>query len=151
MSTACASGATAIQLGVEAIRRGEAARVLSIGTDGSVTAEALVRFSLLSALSTQNGTPTKAAKPFSKDRDGFVMAEGSAALVMESLESATKRGAKMERWQALLEAGIAGITGTALERNVDSLFTTGAPQGMSGASGLDDWEVIAWFPVLPPE
>jgi len=63
----------------------------------------------------------------------------------------TKRGAKMESWQALLEAGIAGITGTALERNVDSLFTTGAPQGMSGASGLDDWEVIAWFPVLGPE
>ena len=47
-----------------------------------------------------------------------------------------------------MEAGIAGITGTALERNVDSLFTTGAPQGMSGASGLDDWEVIAWFPIL---
>jgi hypothetical protein len=63
----------------------------------------------------------------------------------------TKRGAKMENWQALLEAGISGITGTALERNVDSLFTTGAPQGMNGASGLDDWEVIAWFPVLASE
>ena len=95
LSTACASGATAIQLGVEAIRRGEADRVLSIGTDGSVTAEALVRFSLLSALSTQNGSPQRAAKPFSKDRDGFVMAEGSAALVMESLESATRRGAEV--------------------------------------------------------
>jgi 3-oxoacyl-[acyl-carrier-protein] synthase II len=93
LSTACASGATAIQLGVEAIRRGEATRVLSIGTDGSVTAEALVRFSLLSALSTQNANPQKAAKPFSKDRDGFVMAEGAGALVLESLESATKRGA----------------------------------------------------------
>jgi 3-oxoacyl-[acyl-carrier-protein] synthase II len=93
LSTACASGATAIQLGVEAIRRGEAERVLSIGTDGSVTAEALVRFSLLSALSTQNARPEKAAKPFSKDRDGFVMAEGAGALVLESLESAMKRGA----------------------------------------------------------
>jgi 3-oxoacyl-[acyl-carrier-protein] synthase II len=93
LSTACASGATAIQLGVEAIRRGEATRVLSIGTDGSVTAEALVRFSLLSALSTHNANPQKAAKPFSKDRDGFVMAEGAGALVLESLESATKRGA----------------------------------------------------------
>ena len=95
LSTACASGATAIQLGVEAIRRGEAHRVLSIGTDGSVTAESLVRFSLLSALSTQNDLPQKAAKPFSKDRDGFVMAEGSAALVMESLEHAVRRGAKV--------------------------------------------------------
>ncbi len=95
LSTACASGATAIQLGVEAIRRGEATRVLSIGTDGSVSAESLVRFSLLSALSTHNDPADKAAKPFSKDRDGFVMAEGSAALVMESLESAMARGAKI--------------------------------------------------------
>ncbi|GAB4348342.1 MAG: beta-ketoacyl-ACP synthase [Oricola sp.] len=93
LSTACASGATAIQLGVEAIRRGEAERVISVGTDGSVTAEALVRFSLLSALSTQNEVPEKASKPFSKDRDGFIMAEGAGALVMESLESAVARGA----------------------------------------------------------
>lgn len=93
LSTACASGATAIQLGVEAIRRGECDRALSIGADGSATAEALIRFSLLSALSTHNDTPEKASKPFSKDRDGFVLAEGSAALVLESLESAVARGA----------------------------------------------------------
>ncbi len=95
LSTACASGATAIQLGVEAIRRGESDHVLAIGTDGSVSAEALIRFSLLSALSTQNEKPEKASKPFSKDRDGFAMAEGSGALVMESLESAVARGAKV--------------------------------------------------------
>ena len=95
LSTACASGATAIQLGVEAIRRGEADRALSIGADGSATAEALIRFSLLSALSTQNDVPEKASKPFSKDRDGFVLAEGSAALVLESLESARARGARI--------------------------------------------------------
>ncbi len=95
LSTACASGATAIQLGVEAIRRGESDRVLAIGTDGSVSAEALIRFSLLSALSTQNDRPEKASKPFSKDRDGFAMSEGSGALVMESLESAVARGARV--------------------------------------------------------
>lgn len=93
LSTACASGATAIQLGVEAIQRGESDRALAIGADGSATAEALIRFSLLSALSTQNERPEKASKPFSKDRDGFVLAEGSAALVLESLESALSRGA----------------------------------------------------------
>jgi 3-oxoacyl-[acyl-carrier-protein] synthase II len=93
LSTACASGATAIQLGVEAIRRGESDRALAIGADGSATAEALIRFSLLSALSTHNDLPEKASKPFSKDRDGFVLAEGSAALVLESLESALARGA----------------------------------------------------------
>lgn len=93
LSTACASGATAIQLGVEAIRRGECDRALAIGADGSATAEALIRFSLLSALSTNNEIPEKASKPFSKDRDGFVLAEGSAALVLESLDSALARGA----------------------------------------------------------
>lgn len=95
LSTACASGATAIQLGVEAIRRGESDRALAIGADGSATEEALIRFSLLSALSTQNDPPEKASKPFSRDRDGFVLAEGSAALVLESLEAANARGARI--------------------------------------------------------
>lgn len=95
LSTACASGATAIQMGAEAVRRGEADRVLAVGTDGSVTAEALIRFSLLSALSTQNDEPSLASKPFSKDRDGFVMAEGAGALVLETLEAAVARGANV--------------------------------------------------------
>ena len=93
LSTACASGATAIQLGVEAIRRGETDAALCVGTDGSVNPEAMVRFSLLSALSTRNEPPQAASKPFSKNRDGFVMAEGAGALVLESLEAATARGA----------------------------------------------------------
>jgi 3-oxoacyl-[acyl-carrier-protein] synthase II len=93
LSTACASGATAIQLGVEAIRRGETEAALCVGTEGSVNPEALVRFSLLSALSTQNDPPQGASKPFSKNRDGFVMAEGAGALVLESYEAAMARGA----------------------------------------------------------
>ena len=95
LSTACASGATAIQLGVEAIRRGETNAALCIGTDGSINPEAVVRFSLLSALSTSNDLPQTAAKPFSKNRDGFVMAEGAGALVLESYEAAMARGAKI--------------------------------------------------------
>src|SRR5205814_3198239 len=95
LSTACASGGTAIQLGVEAIRRGEADAALCVATDGSVNPEALVRFSLLSALSTHNDPPQAAVRPFAKNRDGFVMAEGAGALVLESLEAATARGAKI--------------------------------------------------------
>ncbi|OBZ93847.1 3-oxoacyl-ACP synthase [Pararhizobium polonicum] len=95
LSTACASGATAIQLGVEAIRQGRTDRALTVATDGSVSAEALIRFSLLSALSTQNDPPERASKPFSKDRDGFVIAEGAATLVLESLEAAVARGARI--------------------------------------------------------
>jgi 3-oxoacyl-[acyl-carrier-protein] synthase II len=95
LSTACASGASAIQLGVEAIRRGEADAALCVATDGSVNPEALVRFSLLSALSTNNDPPQAAVRPFAKNRDGFVMAEGAGALVLESYEAATARGANI--------------------------------------------------------
>ncbi|HEY5125973.1 MAG TPA: beta-ketoacyl-ACP synthase [Bradyrhizobium sp.] len=95
LSTACASGATAIQLGVEAIRRGETDAALCVATDGSVNPEALIRFSLLSALSTQNDPPQAASKPFSKNRDGFVMAEGAGTLVLESYEAAVARGARI--------------------------------------------------------
>jgi 3-oxoacyl-[acyl-carrier-protein] synthase II len=95
LSTACASGATSIQLGVEAIRRGETDAALCVATDGSVNPEALVRFSLLSALSTQNDPPQAASKPFSKNRDGFVMAEGAGALVLESYDAAVARGASI--------------------------------------------------------
>ncbi len=95
LSTACASGASAIQLGVEAIRRGETDAALCVGTDGSINPEAVIRFSLLSALSTHNDPPSKASRPFSKNRDGFVMAEGAGALVLESYEAAKARGAKI--------------------------------------------------------
>jgi 3-oxoacyl-[acyl-carrier-protein] synthase II len=95
LSTACASGASAIQLGLEAIRRGETDAALCVATDGSVNPETLIRFSLLSALSMQNDPPQAAAKPFAKNRDGFVMAEGAGALVLESYEAAVARGAKI--------------------------------------------------------
>jgi 3-oxoacyl-[acyl-carrier-protein] synthase II len=93
--TACASGATTIQLGLEAIRRGDTDAALCVGTDATVHPEGLIRFSLLSALSTANEEPQKASKPFSKRRDGFVMAEGAGALVLESYDSAKARGAKV--------------------------------------------------------
>jgi 3-oxoacyl-[acyl-carrier-protein] synthase II len=95
LSTACASGASAIQLGVEAIRRGDTDAALCIGTDGSVQVEAVIRFSLLSALSTSNEDPTAASRPFSKNRDGFVIAEGAGALVLEDYDAAKARGAEI--------------------------------------------------------
>jgi 3-oxoacyl-[acyl-carrier-protein] synthase II len=95
VSTACASGATAVQLGADAIRRGERQAALCIGTDGSLCPETLIRFSLLSALSTQNEPAGAAPKPFALDRDGFVMGEGAGALILESVESAKTRGARV--------------------------------------------------------
>lgn len=131
LSTACASGATAIQLGVEAIRQGETDAALCVGTDGSVHPESLIRFSLLSALSTRNDVPGQAARPFSEDRDGFVMAEGSAALVLESYDAATARG-----------ANILGIVRGCGERADDFHRTRSKPDGtpIIGAirNALDD-------------
>jgi 3-oxoacyl-[acyl-carrier-protein] synthase II len=95
LSTACASGASAIQLGVEAIRRGETDAALCVAAEGSVSPEGLIRFSLLSAISTQNDPPEAASKPFSKNRDGFIMSEGAGALVLESYDSAKARGARI--------------------------------------------------------
>jgi 3-oxoacyl-[acyl-carrier-protein] synthase II len=93
--TACASGATTIQLGLEAIRRGDTDAALCIGTDATVHPEGLIRFSLLSALSTANNEPQRASKPFSRRRDGFVIAEGAGALVLESYAAAKGRGARV--------------------------------------------------------
>ena len=93
--TACASGATTIQLGAEAIQRGEIDAALCVGTDATVHPEGLVRFSLLSALSTDNDRPQKASRPFSLDRNGFVIAEGAGALVLEAYSAARARGARI--------------------------------------------------------
>ncbi|TPG48415.1 beta-ketoacyl-ACP synthase [Roseomonas nepalensis] len=93
VTTACATGATAIQLGVEAIQRGECDACVALGADSTVQPEALIRFSLLSALSTRNDDPAKASRPFEKNRAGFVMSEGAGALVLENYEAAKARGA----------------------------------------------------------
>jgi 3-oxoacyl-[acyl-carrier-protein] synthase II len=95
VQTACASGATAIQIALETLRRGDAEAALVVGTEGYIHEEAVIRFSLLSALSTANEFPEKAAKPFSGNRDGFVMGEGAAALVLEDYDAAVARGAEI--------------------------------------------------------
>jgi len=92
VNTACATGATCIQLATEAIRRCETDLALVVAADASIVPDTIVRFSLLAALSMSNDPPEKAAKPFSLDRDGFVLGEGAAALVLESGRSARARG-----------------------------------------------------------
>jgi 3-oxoacyl-[acyl-carrier-protein] synthase II len=95
LTTACASGATSIQLAAEAIRRGDTDAALSIGADCSVNPEMMIRFGLLSALSGTNDPPEQVSRPFDKERDGFVIAEGAAALVLENYDAAVARGAKI--------------------------------------------------------
>ncbi len=95
VTTACASGATAIQLATEAIRRGEAEAAIAAGAEASLMPETLIRFSLLQALSTKNDPPEKASRPFSLSRDGFVMGDGAGALILESEAHARARGARI--------------------------------------------------------
>ncbi|WP_149540022.1 beta-ketoacyl-ACP synthase [Siccirubricoccus phaeus] len=139
LTTACATGASSIQLGVEAIQRGEAEAALCIGAEGSVQPEALIRFSLLSALSARNDDPTKASRPFEKARDGFVMSEGAAALVLESLESARARGAKV--LGLILGAGEKADSFHRTRSNPDGGAIIGAMRAAIADAGLEPGQI----------
>jgi beta-ketoacyl-acyl-carrier-protein synthase II len=93
--TACASGGQALGLGLEWIRRGEADYVLAGGFDSMINPVGLSSFCLLGALSTYNDTPTTASRPFDYTRAGFVLGEGAAFLVLENLDKAKARGARI--------------------------------------------------------
>ncbi|HAO31094.1 MAG TPA: beta-ketoacyl-[acyl-carrier-protein] synthase II [Treponema sp.] len=96
IGTACASGSDAIGQAVDLIRGGRIDVCLTGGTEASITGFGVGSYATLQALSTHyNDTPQKASRPFDKDRDGFVMGEGSAVFIIEELEHAKKRGAKI--------------------------------------------------------
>lgn len=92
-SSACASASHALGLALRTIQWGEADMVLTGGSEGATTELGLAGFCSLKALSTRNDDPKRASRPFDKERDGFVMGEGAAALVLEEYEHAKKRGA----------------------------------------------------------
>ena len=94
-TTACAASSHAIGEALEAIRRGTCDAVIAGGSESTITPMGLGGFCAMKALSTRNDAPAEASRPFDRDRDGFVMGEGSAILILEELESAIKRGAKI--------------------------------------------------------
>ena len=93
ITTACAASANALGEAKNMIQNGIVDTVIAGGTESGTTAMTIGAFAQIRALSTNNENPKKACKPFDKDRDGFVMGEGSTVLVMESEESAINRGA----------------------------------------------------------
>jgi len=93
VATACSSSAYAIGLGYDLTKSGSADMVICRGADSTITPEEIAGFNQLFALSTQNDEPTKASKPFSEDRDGFVIGEGAGIMILESEASAKKRKA----------------------------------------------------------
>jgi len=94
-ATACATSANSIGDSVRMILHGDADAMIAGGSEASVTALAVGGFASMRALSTRNDEPTKASRPFDKDRDGFVIGEGAGILILEELEFAKKRGAKI--------------------------------------------------------
>ncbi|MBI5018346.1 MAG: beta-ketoacyl-ACP synthase II [Deltaproteobacteria bacterium] len=93
--TACATGAHSIGEAGHIIRRGDADVMIAGGVESTITPLAIGGFNAMRALSTRNDDPTRASRPFDKDRDGFVMGEGGAVLLLEELSHARARGAKV--------------------------------------------------------
>ena len=95
VATACASAANAIGDAMAAIRHNVADVMITGGSEAAITRMGIAGFSNMRALSERNDAPQKASRPFDADRDGFVLAEGAGILVIEELEHAKKRGARI--------------------------------------------------------
>jgi len=94
-TSACASGSHGIGDALRWIQRGEVDAMISGGAEATVTPLGIGGFNALKAISTRNDEPEKASRPFDRDRDGFIVSEGAGILIMEELEHAKKRGAKI--------------------------------------------------------
>jgi 3-oxoacyl-[acyl-carrier-protein] synthase II len=119
--TACASGAHALGDAFKTIQRGAAKAMITGGVESVITPLGVAGFNSLKALSTQNAEPEKASRPFDLHRDGFVMAEGGGILILEELEFALSRGARI-----YAEVAGYGLTGDAYHMTAPSPDGTGA-------------------------
>lgn len=122
VATACATGSHAIGDAFKIIQRGDADAMIAGGTEAVITPLGVGGFNAMKALSTRNHEPEKASRPFDRDRDGFVMGEGAGIVILESLEQATMRGAR-------IYAEVVGYGMTA-----DAYHVTAPPPGGEGAA-----------------
>jgi 3-oxoacyl-[acyl-carrier-protein] synthase II len=123
--TACASSSHGLAFALDYIRMGRADVMLVGGSEAAITEVGVGAFSSLQAMSKRNGEPTRASRPFDKDRDGFVIGEGAGAIILESYEHAIARGAKI-----YAEFVGAGLTGDAYH------ITAPAPNGEGATRGM---------------
>jgi 3-oxoacyl-[acyl-carrier-protein] synthase II len=128
VTSACASGVHSIGDATEYIRRGICDVMIAGGSEAAVTPLGIGGFAALKALSTRNDNPSKASRPFDKDRDGFVLSEASGIMVLEDLEHAIKRGARI----------YAEVTGYGVSSDAHHMTSphpegAGAAQAMRGA------------------
>jgi 3-oxoacyl-[acyl-carrier-protein] synthase II len=138
--SACASGAEAISYGLDMIRSGRADVVVAGGTEAAIHPLPIAGFAAMRALSTRNDTPETASRPYDTSRDGFVLGEGAAVVVLESEEHARARGATV-----LAELVSAGLTSDAYHiaaPEPDGLGATRAIKAALEAGGIDPAEVV---------
>ena len=95
VASACASSGHAMGIAMQAIQRGDCDVMVAGGTEAAITPLTLSAFASMKALSTRNDDPPRASRPFDRDRDGFVLSEGAAIVVLEELEHARRRGARI--------------------------------------------------------
>jgi 3-oxoacyl-[acyl-carrier-protein] synthase II len=95
LATACASGTNSLGEAAEMIRRGAADVMIAGASEAAIASVSMAGMNVMTALSTRNDDPERASRPFDRDRDGFLMGEGAATLILESLEHAQARGAKI--------------------------------------------------------
>jgi 3-oxoacyl-[acyl-carrier-protein] synthase II len=119
--TACTASTHAIGEAYEIIRRGDADVMIAGGSEAAITPMSVGGFAAMRALSTRNDEPARASRPFDKDRDGFVIGEGAGMLILEELDVATRRGAKI----------YAEVAGYGLSS--DAYHLTGQPEDAHGA------------------
>jgi 3-oxoacyl-[acyl-carrier-protein] synthase II len=96
IETACAAGSHAVGDAFKLIQRGAADAMITGGVEATVTPLAVSGFNAMRAISTRNDAPEKASRPFDRDRDGFVLAEGAGILILEALDHALERGARIQ-------------------------------------------------------
>ena len=125
--SACASSAHAIGESYELIKHGQAEAMVTGGSEAAITGLAIAGFQNMKALSTRNDAPEQASRPFDKDRDGFVLGDGAAIVVLESLEHAQGRGATI-----LGEVVGYGLSGDAYH------ITSPAPEGEGAQRAMRD-------------
>lgn len=125
--TACSASANAIGDGAELIRRGAADVVLAGGSEASITTFGIATFAQARALSSRNDEPQRASRPFDAGRDGFVMGEGGAALVLEDMDQARNRGATV----------LAELTGYGMSADAYHI-TLPRPGGSGAARAMDN-------------
>ncbi|MBI4298877.1 MAG: beta-ketoacyl-ACP synthase II [Chloroflexi bacterium] len=123
--SSCCSGADAVGEAFELIRRGEVEAVIAGGTEAAICPIGIAGFNACQALSRRNDEPQKASRPFDAQRDGFVMGEGAAVLVLESVDHALKRGAEP----------LAELTGYGASSDAYHI-TQPAPEGEGGARAM---------------